>query len=552
MSELLSGSFRMLAGIGVFLLGMSFLEDSLRLLAGRQFKLYLRKQAGHKAKGMLGGAIVTAVLQSSSIVNVMVLALVGSNVLKLENALAVILGSNIGTTLDSWVVAYMGFRFSIESFAFPLIGVAGIFRVLLAKGTIRHSWSVFFFGLGAVFIGLEFMKNGFLGIAADIDFSAAMNYPLVFFLFAGFFITSLIQSSYAMMAITLSAIHANAIGIHPAAAVILGAEVGTTIKLVLASLGDAGVKRQVAFGNFIYNFLVIIIAFMLIHAIISLLIYAGISDPMIQLVSFQTVINITGAFLLLPFLKPSARWLEKKFPCGKTYTAFIQDVPAGAGDFGLEAFESECRRFIQLTLDYFRHSFHSRRNSASELGDDFSKLTIQSQYDYLKALHGEIHSWYVGQRKLILEDAASEHAEQLISAVRNVMFAAKSIHDSAADIQQLRDSSKDEKYLFYDASRKEVSIFCQKAEELIERENGDSFEDMVSFYEQIRKDYAAQVSKLYTDGVQLKLTETEISTMINFSRERFSGYKSLVWALKDLLLDKKQSAYFSELPGFIR
>lgn len=542
----------MMAGIGIFLLGMSFLEESLRQLAGRRFKLYLRDQAAHKARGVLGGAVVTAVLQSSSIVNLMVLALVGSNVLRLENALAVILGSNIGTTLDSWVVAIVGFKFSIESFAFPLLGIAGMLRVLWAKGTTRYNWAIFFFGLGAVFAGLEFMKNGFLGLAANFDFSSLGGYPLIFFLIAGFILTAIIQSSYAMMAIALSALHANALTILPAAAVVLGAELGTTIKLVVASAGDAGVKRQVAFGNFIYNALIISIAFVLIRQISQLLVYAGIGDPMIQLVSFQTLINLTGAILVLPFLQPAAQWLERKFPGEKSYTAFIQNVPEGSGDLGLEAFDKECRRFLLLTLDFFRHSFHSRRSTSESTSDDFVKLTIQDQYDYLKALHGEIHSWFIGQRKLPEDESVSVYTDQLISAVRNVMFAAKSIHDSANDIQQLRNSSKDEKYLLYDASRKEIATFCEKAEELVNKKKTDVFEDLVSFHDQIKRDYGTQVARLYADGVQKKLTETEISTLMNFSRERFSGYKSLIWALKDLLLDKKQSAYFSELPGFIR
>jgi len=542
----------MLAGVGLFLLGMSFLEESLRILAGRRFKLFLKNQSSNKLKAVMGGIVVSAVLQSSSIVNLMVLALVGGNVLRLENALAIILGSNIGTTLDSWVVALVGFKFSIEALAFPMLGIAGILKVLWLKGSPRHTWAVFFFGLGAVFSGLEFMKNGFSGLAREIDFSVIHDYPLVFFLAAGLVLTTLIQSSYAMMAIALSAVHAGAIEVLPAIAVVLGAEVGTTVKLVVASMGDSGVKRQVAYGNFIYNFAVISLAFIFIRHLHDLLELAGISDPMIMLVSFQSLINFAGALLFLPFLSIAAGWLNRKFPGGKTSSAFIQDVPNGAGDLGIDNFEKEARRFLLLTLDYIKHAAHSRRSPSAEVSSDFYKKTVADQYDFLKSLHGEIHTWYIGQRKLFQEEPVAEHADRLISAVRNTMFAAKSIHDSASDIQQLRNSSKDEKYLLYDAVKKEIYEFCQRAEALLEGKSINIFEDLVSFYDQIRKDYGAQVSKLYADGVQMKLSETDISTLINFSRERFSGYKSVAWALKDLLLDKKEAAYFTELPGFIR
>ena len=96
---------KMLAGIGIFLLGVNFLEEALRKLAGRTFKLFLRNQTSNKFKAIVGGAIVTGVLQSSSVVSLMVLAFVGSGVMTMQNALAVILGSNIGTTLTSWLVA---------------------------------------------------------------------------------------------------------------------------------------------------------------------------------------------------------------------------------------------------------------------------------------------------------------------------------------------------------------------------------------------------------------------------------------------------------------
>ena len=122
---------KMLAGVGIFLLGMSFLEDALRKLAGRSFKLFLRNQTTNKFKAIAGGAIVTGVLQSSSVVNLMVLAFVGAGVITMQNALAVILGSNIGTTLTSWLVASLGFAFNIELFSLPIVGIAGLAMALI-------------------------------------------------------------------------------------------------------------------------------------------------------------------------------------------------------------------------------------------------------------------------------------------------------------------------------------------------------------------------------------------------------------------------------------
>ena len=132
---------RVIGGIGIFVLGMKYLEENLRHLAGRSFKLFLRHQALNKLKGLSGGMIATLVLQSSSVVNLMILAFVGSGVLSLRHALAIVLGSNIGTTLDSWVVAIAGFRFDLELYSLPVVGICALGLALSKSDTPLCSYS---------------------------------------------------------------------------------------------------------------------------------------------------------------------------------------------------------------------------------------------------------------------------------------------------------------------------------------------------------------------------------------------------------------------------
>ncbi|MBU9937438.1 MAG: Na/Pi symporter, partial [Ferruginibacter sp.] len=241
--------WKLLAGVAIFLLGMRFLEDSLQQLAGRSFKLFLKKQTASKPKAVLGGALVTGILQSSSVVNLMVLAFVGAHVMPMQNALAVVLGANLGTTLSNWIIATVGFNFNIEYIAYPLAGVFGIGMTLVKKESFLYKWSKFLFGFGFLFIGLNFMKTGMEDTVKQVDLAAFNHYPVIFFLLLGFIITSLIQSSTATMAILLSALHANAIGLFAATAVALGSEAGTSIKLLLASVKGLPDKKRVAYGN---------------------------------------------------------------------------------------------------------------------------------------------------------------------------------------------------------------------------------------------------------------------------------------------------------------
>ena len=109
-----------LAGLGVFLFGMHSMENGLKQLAGRSFKKFLRKQTTNPFKGILGGAGITAILQSSSVVSLMMMAFVGARIISMRNALSVIFGSNLGTTITGWIVTLIGFKFNIEGIALPL------------------------------------------------------------------------------------------------------------------------------------------------------------------------------------------------------------------------------------------------------------------------------------------------------------------------------------------------------------------------------------------------------------------------------------------------
>ena len=147
--------WKALAGIAIFLLGMNFMEEALHKLSGRPFKLFLKKQTANRFKAISGGAIVTGILQSSSVVNLVILAFAGAGIIKMQNALAVILGANFGTTLSSWIIATVGFKFNIENIAWAVTGIAGITMALMNKENRWHARSRLCLGIGLLFTGLE-------------------------------------------------------------------------------------------------------------------------------------------------------------------------------------------------------------------------------------------------------------------------------------------------------------------------------------------------------------------------------------------------------------
>ena len=117
--------WQVLAGLGIFLFGMSQLEEALRKIAGRSFKRFLRNNTNTRFRSILSGTITTMVLQSSSVVSLMTIAFVGAQLIPLENAIGIIMGANLGTTFTGWIVATLGFKVEIETFALPFIGIGG-------------------------------------------------------------------------------------------------------------------------------------------------------------------------------------------------------------------------------------------------------------------------------------------------------------------------------------------------------------------------------------------------------------------------------------------
>ncbi|MEP2668764.1 MAG: Na/Pi symporter [Cyclobacteriaceae bacterium] len=544
------------AGIGLFLLGTNFLEESLSKLAGRSFKVFLKTQTNNKFKAVASGALVTAVLQSSSVVSLMVLAFVGSGVLAMQNALSVILGANIGTTLTSWIVATLGFKINIESIAYPLVGVCGIAMTLFRSEQRAFHWSKFLFGFGLLFIGLSFMKSGFEEIALGFDFSLLSNYPLIVFVLAGFVLTSLIQSSSATVAITLTALNSEAIALLPAMAMVLGSEVGTTIKLLIASVNGIAAKKRVAFGNFIYNTFIIILVLITLKPINSFIVnVANIQDELLALVVFQSGINVLGVILFFPFINGFGRLLNNMFVGNGEGVKYITSVQASTGgELALEALVKETGRFILMVIDFVSDSFDLKvRRKSGQIGDHYNDKSVSEKYAYLKQVHGEMHAYAVKFNKTGLNSEELEFLDRLNASIRNSMFAAKSIKDSQLDIQQFKNSSNDVKYQIYAHRGEELSKFYDKISALLLKPKGfNAFEDMVDIYHVIQKGYTEELNNLYKEGTDFNLTDVEISTLINFNREIYNSYKAMVWAVKDYLLDKEQSQYFGELPGFIR
>ena len=547
--------WKMLAGVVIFLLGIKFIEESLQELAGRPFKLFLKKQTKNKLKAIGGGAIVTAVLQSSSVVNLMVLAFVGAGIIHMQNAFAIILGANLGTTISNWLIALVGFKINIENIALPVTGIAGLGYVIFNKRSRLYNWSRFLLGFSFLFVGLGYIKSAMEVLVKNVDLAQYQHYGAIIFLIVGFLITTVIQSSSATMALTLSALHAGAINLYDAMAITLGSEIGTTIKLFIASINSTAVKKRVAFGNFLINFITVFMMLALLSPANRLITNVmGFKDNLVALVFFQSLVNVASIIIFYPLLNLFGKFLEKRFRNNEDETVFINKVDVKETSTALFAMQEENKLFISAVCHYILSCFEIEDNFVknTKMNEKFVEGDLPGKYEYLKFLYGEIHSYYIKLQESANDKVDLEKADRLMSSVRNSMYAAKSFKDAFPDKEQLHNSSNDIKFSFYKSIKNEVKKFCTAAQQLLAKDKNPSIEELSDIYKAVTDGYTETLKYLYKHGTAKYVNETEITTLLNFNREIFTGFKSLVFGLKDHLFDKEQSKKLDDAPGFIR
>lgn len=551
--------FKLAAGIGLFLFAMYLIEESLKNLSGRKFKLFLQRTTKNRIGAVAGGAIVTGVLQSSSMVSLMVLAFVGAGVFTMRNAMSIILGANLGTTLDSWVVATLGFKVNIEVAAYPAVFVGGMLLILFGNRKAIKYISYFLFGFGLLFIGLSFMKSAMEEQVKVFDFSQYADMSLAAFLLIGFIITSLVQSSSVTMALTLSALHAGVIGFAPAAALVLGSETGTSIKILVASIGGIASKKRVALGNFLFNVFLTVLAFSLLKPILLLITdLLNIKDPLIGLVTFSTLINLGSIAIVLPFLGPFVKLLEKFFKnSDATATSFIRHADIEEPETALDLFRKETEYFIHNSILFNLTLFEIDVKTLCEHPDfrpinderKFFSKSPEEKYEFLKQLQGELQTFYLSLRTKV---QGEEYAQlnQLISSVRSCMHSVKSMKDVASNIDSLRRSSTDITYNFFVRQRSETEDLYQQLNELIEYKPKPYFEKLQSIFTVIQDNYSSALNDFYRDAQDAPVEDLEMTTTLNFNRELFTSNKAMLMSVKDFMLEEKEGEDFNEIPVY--
>ncbi len=351
----------LLGGLGLFLLAVTMITDGLKLAARDTLKDILGKYTGTPLRGVGSGMLVTAVVQSSSAVTVATIGFVNAGLLNLGQSLGVVYGANIGTTMTGWLVATVGFGFKLEALALPLIGL-GMLGRLFGTSTRLGAVGEAAAGFGLFFVGIDVLRSAFEGFAGMVDvasFAPQGGLGVALYVALGFAMTVVTQSSSAAIALTLTAASGGALGLNAAAAMVIGANVGTTSTAALATIGATANARRVAAAHVLFNVFTGVIALALLPGMLWVTEYArtviGLPEaPAATLALFHTVFNLLGVALMLPLTRRLAAFLSRRFVTREETLArpqFLDRTTLATPSLAMEALKLELARAIALARD---------------------------------------------------------------------------------------------------------------------------------------------------------------------------------------------------------
>lgn len=313
-------------GLGLFLFGMLVLTDALRQMSSRQVRGVISRFTKSPLTGAMAGALTTALTQSSSATLVTVIGFVGAGMMTFAQAIGVIYGANIGSTMMGWIVAVVGLKFQLGAVAMPLL-LLSVLLHLVGKGRLSRI-GLMLAGFSIVFIGLDMMQQAVDGAETWLTPDRLPPDTLggrLWLVAAGLVLTVVIQSSGAGMAAVLVLLSVGSVTLAQAVALVIGMNVGTTFTGILASLGGSRDMKRTALAHTSFNVIIGTLAFVSMGFAVPLLAALLPGDGPTALVVFHTALNVIGMLLMLPFTKPFAHLIERLIPGGgPSLTAALQ------------------------------------------------------------------------------------------------------------------------------------------------------------------------------------------------------------------------------------
>ena len=465
-TEIILLLLKITGAVVVFIYGMKMMGEGLQKVAGNRMRAVLGRITGNPVTGILTGAFVTAVIQSSSATTVMVVGFVNSGLISLAGAIAVVMGANIGTTITSWIIL-LGMGGTLEKFILPLILCAVALPFMMSKKSKNKSVSEFVIGLAVLLVGLQFLQDAIPDLSSNEAFLSAMArwsdngfLSILIFIVIGALLTAVVQASSAVMAITLVMCANQWIGFDVAIAIVMGQNIGTTLNANLAAVVANSNGKKAARAHLLFNLIGTVFTLILFYPITHLI--ANVTESLtgvgiytstkaevasvlpLAITIFHTLFNVGNTIILaffIPWLIKIVNWLVKT-PADEaeevTQLKFIGGGYMNTAELNIQSVQSEIVNFSRRVLRMY--SFLPEMDKASEKEFD-ELLTRTEKYEGITD-HMEIEIAQFLTK--VSEGDLSNESSQRISAMLRIVDNLESIGDSIYQMAILKKNQREQ------------------------------------------------------------------------------------------------------------
>jgi len=563
------------AGVSIFLFGMLFLEDGFKAFTGGVLEKLLQRTTNRTWKSLLFGIVSTSIMQSSSLVSVITISFISAGLVSLVAGIGIIFGANIGTTTGAWLVAAFGLKVKISAYAMPML-VFGIVLSFQKSKYLKGAGSVLA-GLGFLFLGIHYMKEGFEAFKDSFDLAsfAVEGYPGLFLFAAiGAAATVVMQSSHATLVLILTALAAGQITYENGLALAIGANVGTTITAIIGSLSANVQGKRLAGAHLIFNFVTGIIAIAFIAQFvwavdyISNQVHIDADNYTMKLAVFHTLFNLVGVIVMVPLIHRLADYLFKVLPEQErdlTKSLYLNDAVFEFPETVLKSLKKEVWHLFDSAFEIMAHGINLHRTEILKSAD------LEKLIDEDREVHDfDLDELYARKVKVLYSaiiDFISNAQAQIPSLYAEEMFrlrkASAEIVECVKHIKHLRKNAtrymlSDNEFIRdeYNQMRYRISLILREIYRLRDEKDFDHAMAMLEMDElkaEIQLDHAQldeRISNILRDDQITPMMATSLLNDLNYvdetARHLLDTAQALLVSHADLVAEAASEAVLDD------